>query len=222
MKKVQLTLFGEDLIVVNKSLQKFDDDAFDKTTSSGKFLPRVQLMTSNTKKCKDGKFPINHYALVDGSSYIDIGTEVDMIVIAWRPKALDTGNQIIAVYDPEHSEFQRIQDEADEKDSNCMFGPEYLVYVPEREKFATFFFGNKSARKEAANMKSQMHKGATAKSAHLSNKNHDWWSILIVACSSPMGAPEQEDILAQLENFNNPPDTEIEKVTDGDESSRAR
>jgi len=210
------------LVKVDTALQKHDDEAFDIAASSTKFLPRIQLMTSNSQKCKDGEFQINNYALVDGQNFIDIGKEVDVIVIAWRPKALDLGDTLIAVYDINDTEFKRIQDEAEEKDSNCMFGHEYLLYLPERSIFVTFFLGNKSARKESPNLKSQMHKGATLKAHQLSNKNYSWWSVLIVPCSSPMDVPDKSSILEEVEKFNDPPATEVEKVAEGESNKRDR
>ena len=66
----------------------FADEAFDASTKSGNYLARMQLMTANSEKCKGGDFPINHYALVTGSNMVDIGKDVDVLVISWRPKAI--------------------------------------------------------------------------------------------------------------------------------------
>ena len=49
---------------IGSGVQKYDDDTFKEVVTSGGYLARLQLMTSQSNKCKSGDFPINHYALV--------------------------------------------------------------------------------------------------------------------------------------------------------------
>lgn len=194
------------------ALQKYDDKAFDASSSGGKYLPRLQLMTSNSEKCKDGSFPINNYAFFVGDSPIDVGKEVDILVIAWRPKAIEMGEAVITVYDHTNPEFARISAKSGEKDSGCMFGPEFLVYVPSQKKFATFFCGSKSSRKEAPAIKGLMQSAATLKSKKIETPKYTWFAPFAVPCSTPFDIPAMEDILVEVEKFNNPPASEIEKA----------
>ena len=70
-----------------------DDEVFKEATQSGDYLPRLQLMTSNSKICKDGQFTINHFAIVRDQNHQDVGESVDILVIAWRAKAIEIGGQ---------------------------------------------------------------------------------------------------------------------------------
>ena len=66
-----------------------DDDVFKAATKSGDYLPRLQLLTSNSEIVKDGKFPMNHFAIVRDQNNQDIGESVDVLVVAWRAKAIE-------------------------------------------------------------------------------------------------------------------------------------
>jgi hypothetical protein len=202
-------------------LQKYDDSEFDKATST-KYLQRLQLMTSSTKMCKSGEFPINHYALVRDQNFDDLGKEVDALVIAWRPKALEMGDQVIAIFDSAHSEFERIKAKSEEKDSGCMWGPEYLLYIPQREAFCTFFMGTKSARREAPALKALLNRAATLKAHEIETAAYTWWAPQVHPCTTAFDLPATAEIIEVVEKFNNPATTEVERVEDDGETERAQ
>ena len=198
----------------NTAVGKHSDEEFDSLKTSS-FLSRVQLMTANAAKCKSGEFPINHYAIVDGSTFHDIGKEVDCLVLGWRPKALEIDDEILTVYDPKDAEFERIKDRADnEKDSGCMWGFEFLLWLGQQKRFTTFFCGSKSARREAPNMKALLNGAATLRSKLIETKKFSWQGIVVVACSTPMPMPSNARFQAELEKFNNPPAPTTERVED--------
>jgi len=200
---------------------KYSDEDFDATASGGGYLARLQLLTSNSKKCKSGEFPTNHYALIQDQKHDDLGKNVDILVVAWRPKALETGENIISAYDPNDAEFQRIQEKSFQANSGCMFGPEFLVWIPSAGKFASFFMGTKSSRREAGNVKARLTKAATLGSKLCKNKSYEWFAPESSACSTPFAMPARDELMETLEKFNNPPKSEIEGVEEA-EDSRAR
>lgn len=196
------------------AISKYGDEAFDALRST-KFIPRLQLMTANADKCKKGEFPVNHYAVVDGSSFLDVGKTVDSLVLGWRPKALEIDDEILTVYDPKDAEFERIQDRADnEKDSGCMWGFEFLLWLGAQKRFVTFFCGSKSSRREAPNVKALLNRAATLRSKLIETKKYSWQGIDVVACSTPMPMPTKKSLESELEKFNNPPKSEVEKAED--------
>lgn len=196
------------------AVSKYGDEDFDSLKTSS-FLPRLQLMTANADKCKKGDFPINHYAIVEGSSFHDVGKEVDCLILGWRPKALEIDDEILTVYDPKDAEFERIKDRADnEKDSGCMWGFEFLTWLGQQKKFVTFFCGSKSARREAPNVKALLNNAATLRSKLIETKKYSWQGIDVVACSTPMPMPSNAQFEAELEKFNNPAASQVEKVED--------
>jgi hypothetical protein len=222
MKKVWLSVFEGELIPADVTGVQKSDDAFALATKTGDWLQRLQLMTSNSKKCKDGSFPVNNYALVDGSNLTDLGKTVDVLVITWRPKAIEMGEEIITIYDPADPEFKRIQVKADIKDSGCMFGIEFLVWVAEQKLFATFFMGGKSSRREAPNVKALMRKAATLKSHLIKGKTFDWQSPCVTVCSTPFDTPDIEALKEEVEKFNNPPKSDIEAASDAETDATGR
>ena len=231
--EVYVPVFEEEQALVQVTggaVSKYSDDDFAASAKSGDYLPRLQLMTASSKPCKSGDFPINHFALIDGQTLKDLGQSVDVVVCAWRPKALDMGEQIIAIYDPKADadgnptgEFLRIQEKASEKDSGCMYGHEYLVWLASEKAFALFFMGSASMRRESPNLKARMLKAATIVPQHIETKSYDWWSPEVKACSTPQEPlPSQEAMDEEMEKFNNPVETEVERVEDEDKSGRDR
>jgi len=202
------------------SLQKYDDKTFDGMSSST-FLPRLQLMSASSDMCKQGKFPINHYAQITGQTYTDVGAEVDVLVIAWRPKAMKIGEDIIVSHNPDCELFKQIERESEGKDSGCMYGPEFLVYIASTKKFATLFLGSKSARREGNNVRARLGKAATMKSQFIEWKSYKWQAPTCIACNTPFDLPSTEEIVAEAEKFNNPTEgVEQEKAPSSSERAR--
>jgi len=208
----------DELQQTTTAINKHDDESFDALQTSS-YLARLQLMTSNAEKCKKGEFPTNHYAVVDGKTFHDVGKTVDAIVLGWRPKALEIDDEILTIYKPDDPEFERIKDRADnEKDSGCMWGFEFLLWLGAHKRFVTFFCGSKSSRREAPNVKALMNKAATLRSKFIETKKYSWYTPDCVECSTPMPMPTKDALMAELEKFNNPPENTTEKVGDEDES----
>ena len=217
------TVHENELVSIpDAQMTKYDDSDFESMGSS--FTPRLQLMTAASELCKKNEFPMNHYAIVKDGKFQDIGEVIEVIVLAWRPKALDMSDAdggIMSSFDLKDDEFKRIKLKSEGRDSGCMWGFEFLVYVSEHEAFATFFMGSASARREAPSMKSQMLKGATLKSRLIESKKYSWFAPVITPCSSPLTPPEQEKLEEEVEKFNNPPKDDRETVAEG-EDERAR
>ena len=198
-----------------------DRTAFDAMVES-KFLPRLQLMTSSSKQVKSGEFPMNHYALVRGQDFRDLGETVDVLIVSWRSKAIDmSGDEIISVFDQTNPEFARIKAKSEVKDSQCMYGPDYLILLPEDKTFCTFLMGSASARNEAGLMQDHLGGMATLGSQPLSNKRYSWQAPKVMECTAePLFDPETvERLRAVKEDFDNPP--EVEMISEEEEAAAA-
>lgn len=212
------------LIELPKSeVAPFDEDAAWKaSTSGGKYLSRLQLMTSNSEACKDGKFQVNHYAVIRDQNFIDAGAEVTALVIAWRPKAIEMGDEVISVFDPTHDEFKRIQEASAEKNSKCMFGPEFLLWLPEQDQYVTFFMGSKSARRESPNLRKLVQNSAVLKAKKITTSQYTWFAPVVERCTVPFTLPEASEIAEQYKLFMKPEPRIIEKVDEKDAAARVR
>jgi len=175
----------------------------------GDYLGRVQLMTSNSGDCKTGVFPINHFAHILEGEQNDLGKEIDVLLLEWRAKALDVSDKAhpVSNYDSTSEEFLDIRERSGIANSGCMWGPEFLVWLPSIRKFATFFFGSNSARKEAKKVVAifQMAKAATFKPYHIVKSKFDWFVARATVCSTPFEMPDEDEASKQIEKFMNPP-----------------
>lgn len=194
---------------------------YEDLTSSATYLPRLQLMTSNSKVCKGGEFPVNHFALIADQDHQDLGTSVDIVVCAFRGKALDTSSdKVVESLNPDSDLFKDISARANTKDSGCMFGPEYLVWIPEVSKFATIFYGSKSARRESKSIHILLRKGATLKAKKIETAEYTWFLCAADECSSISNLPDPEIMMEQINLFLNPPAKAEPTKDDGAETDR--
>ena len=207
---------------LNALPQKFGNDAFDKVAATS-FLPRIQLMTSNSQACKDGVIPMNNFAIVRGSQNIQsLGATVDVLCLSWRPKALQiAGDEITTLYDPDNQVFKDIVAKAGTPNSGCMYGPEFLLWLPLQKCFVTFFMGSTSARNEAANVRQYIRQPMSLRSQRLKNSKYTWYSPAAGACTTPLGCfPDETEMLAQIAAFENPQVTQTEPVAEGEARER--
>ena len=186
-----------------------DDDVFS-ALAAGAFLPRVQLLTSQSKLVKKGEFEVNHYGLISSSGILDLGSEVDVWVLGCRAKALSTLDDVLYSYDIDSEIFKDIQSRVNEKDSGCMAGPEFLLYLPEQETFATFLMASKSAIIESSAVKARMGKTVTLKSKFIETKKFAWWAPTAMSCSTPLDKPKMDELKSVLDKFKNAPEMDVE------------
>lgn len=198
-----------------------DSKALAETVQSGDYLPRLQLMSSNSDKCKTGDFPVNHYAMIRDQTFIDLGTDVDVLVIAWRPKALEIGEELISSFDKDSATFKDIQDRSAQQNSGCMYGPEFLMWIPEQESYVTFFMGSKSSRKEAPNVHAKLQNSGTLSSKLVETKRYKWQTPIMKGCSTPMTPPDKVEMQKEVDKFLSPKESDLE-IAEGGDDKRAR
>lgn len=208
---------------------------FDDMAKGADFLPRLQLITSG-KYVNKGKISPGHWGvpLVGGEDIEDLGTVIDVLVIAWRPKAMDVKDKsmIIVNYDPQSDEFKRIataKKQPGETMTNCMWGPTFLVYERSTGKFYEMFMSNASGRQEAGKLKPFLpdSNDGLLTPARLSirykEKGSNGWHVPVVTkCTMPFETvPTEEEIFATAEKFM-AAKSGVEKVEDGAPQGRAR
>lgn len=134
-----------------------------------------------------------------------------------------TDDAVITCFDHTDQMFKDIMAESEKKDSGCMYGPEYLVWIPSMKVFALFFMGSKTGRREAPALRALLGKAATLRTKLIESKQFSWHGPVVSACSTPFDIPSQEEIAQEVEKFLNPPKDDVEPVEKvaGDET-RAR
>jgi hypothetical protein len=181
---------------------------------SASFLPYLALMTANSEPCKSGEFPVNHFAIVEDSTRIDLGSNVDVVVLAWRSKAIKFAEPVISSFDRLSEVYKSLVDLAEQPNSNTMHGPEFLLWVPAVEKYATMHFGSKSARREAWSMQARLHAAATLIPKKCETPKFTWFIPHAEECNSIQDLAEPPELSATIQSFLNPPAPEAPEVAE--------
>lgn len=179
------------------------DDVFNDMAKSTGFK-RVQLFGSNSLEVKKGEIPCGVFAIVDGSETKVMGKTFDCLVLDWRPKAIRIEPVMEILYDSTCAEFKKIQAESTVKDSKCMCGIEFLLYIP-KEGFIPYYLSNKSSMYEAKPLKALIGKAATIKTILIEGKEFSWHAPKVSSCSVPItDIPKPEDVAAEITAFRTP------------------
>jgi len=199
-------------------------DTFADIVKSGGYIGRIQLFGSKSDACATGQIGIGHWGLVLDDNITDLGEQTDLVIVGWRAKALDTsGEALIIDFDPKSDTFADIKGRSGTRDSGCMFGPEFLVWLPEQEVFATYYMSSKTARREAKKVVSLVGKAATFKCHLIETAKYKWHGPLAFPCSAPVKAPAEDEVRAEWAKFVNPPKSGVEVAGDSDNTeTRAR
>ncbi len=188
------------------------------------YLARLQLFGSKSDACAEGKIGIGRYGLVRDGNIIDLGEELAAVIVSWRPKALqiDSGS-IFVDHDPDSDLYKKIKELSRVKDSGCMHGPEFLLWIPSQDQFVTFHMSSPTARREAQKMEPLVGKAATFRCKLIDPpaSRYKWHGPVVTGCSTPLTVPPVEELEEQVKAFQNPPKSEVE-LADEDKSSRER
>lgn len=219
---------GTDLVPagVGGEIATMSPEDFALVSTAGDFLPRLQLYGGNSTAAKEGKIGIGCYGIVRSKDVIeDLGKSVDVVIVDGRAKALrvEKDNSIITKFDPNDVEFKKIMAESNVKDSGCMYGPEFLLYVPSAEAFVTFFMSSKTARRAAKNVYARMRKGATLSAELIKTAKYSWHGPVCNPSSAPFeNMPSADDFTEASNKFRAEKGSEVETVTGGTAGGRTR
>lgn len=191
------------------------------------YFPRIKLCQGQAREVQKQLVEKGgNYALISGKTDVeDLGDSVDMVICAGRAKALRTGDVIMSVFDHESEEFQKIKEESKDKNSGSMYGPEYLVFLPdvgEEGTFATLFLSNPTMRRESKTFHARLRKAATVTSHLIETKEHAWFGPLCNDCSTPLDLPSSEVFEEAISRFNNEKPSQVATVDESDGSERER
>jgi len=178
--------------------------------SSQSFLPRIMLMQAGSESVKTDKIKQGHFALVlDKESPMDLGDVFDALVLTWRPKAIRIeGNEIVEdLYDFEDPSYKKIMEDSETRvdGMSALFGPEFLCYVPQQKKYATFFFSNKTTRREAPVVKGLLGKIVTFKRKIIKSGARSWFGITTFESTTPLAeTPDINEMKDIVKGFQSP------------------
>lgn len=212
--------------------------------TSSAFLPRLQLNASTSKLVTSGQMPVGIFALVyNQTKFVNLGKEVVFVALTFRPKAflMPKEGSPVSYFDQTTPEFQKVAAKAMEKGMNGnMVGPEFLIWIPSENTFATFYHSSETLRRVAPSVLQIMRKDPNDPNSKLQmaavrgkmkfiapkGSTFQWWGYEAFAESSPLSpAPAwfSTALPEEIQKFKNPPKSEVEPAPEAAAGSeRAR
>lgn len=208
------------------------DSDFAKYASRKGFLTPI-MFSSKGKSVLDGKkhIPPGNYFVKDGEDAQDLGSSIDVIVLARGKKAIDFSNrdQLIVCHDADSDEFKRIEAESGESDSKCMEGPRYLVVERTTGQFYELFCASAGLKSASVLLngflptEEGISQATTLSSKYRKTKFGSQHDPVVLPCSTPFNAlPPAEQIVAEIKKFIEAKDSVGKTVPEDKAPSRDR
>lgn len=183
---------------------RYDNDVFNDLTIQGGFLPRLNLYTGRSKIVQKELFKANHYGIVVGKDQLkDVGENPVVVPIAYRPMALDMRDKkAVAYFDPGSEKFKEVQKESTVKDSKCMAGVQFLVFV-QGFGLATYYCASKSAKMLAPKIRGLMNQFVQLSSITVEAGEWVYRAPTCVVSNVSFELPNPEEIIEKRKEFVN-------------------
>lgn len=205
-------------LIPTSAVPQSDTTAIASVSKNKEYLPRIKLCGSQAGECQRGQVGIGNYALIKSREDVtDIGDNLDVIVVAGRAKAFQLSDPPIQAFDTDSDLFKDLVEESTKKDSEAMYGPEFLLYLAEYELFVTYFLCNPTGRKVAPNIAARMNNSANLSSILIQNKKkgYQWHGPVIKDCGAPLEVPDLKVIAEVATKFLNEKDSKVELADEG-------
>lgn len=204
-----------------------DKAALAKMTRSSKYLRRLSLSQGSSNVVKEQKIAPGRWMITISADQVqDLGDNIDLAVLSYRYKALDTsGETPVANYDISSKTFQEIDRKAGVKDSGCMSGLEFLVIERSTGALYTYFASSEGAKIIADEMIPTedccpvVNLGVKFKKRP---KNSYHVPVLEKSSADFTNRPDDETIRAAVENFQKGDENEDGEVEKAATSKRTR
>ncbi len=210
------------LSVLDQNQSKYaNSTALAAVTTAASYLPYIQLIGSNSKEGKRDPMKQGKFALSKGKdNLIILGDSFVAFLLGWRPKAMRYAPKALSYFNPESKAFKEVKATAEtNRQSKCGFGPEFLIWLPERQEYATYFLGNATGRQESPNLinliNNKVRKCKLA--AHLiETQDYSWHGPRMLPYDLDVQLPPDPAMMMEILNkFNNPPESqEVEEASE--------
>lgn len=171
-------------------------------TSTRRFLPRTRLFTLKSSAVANGLTELG-FSLVEGEEYTFLGKDVDVFPFAIRPLALDTKAQPKPLFshDVNSDTFKDIAARAKGKNSGCLCGPEFLIWVPSVGRYATYLMGSPTDHFVWPALKGLLGKPALLKVKLIKKGEWSWHGPEVLASAAVFDLPTEEETAAVVTEF---------------------
>jgi len=164
------------------------DESFDQIARSSDFLPRIKVADSNCLEVKQGLVQVGNWLLIQGQTVKDLGKEITVIVLDWRSLAMQLqGDTPVAVSYTQTSDlFKEIAKKSGIQNSGAIYGPQFLVWLPDEKLLVTWYASSKTARNESSKLKGNFSRALTWKTRLIEANGYSWFGPVILPCSTPV------------------------------------
>ncbi len=166
-------------------MEKYNSNLLFEMTKRGDYLARLALQGSSSDLVKDDKIAKGNYAFITSKeSFIDLGPSVDIMPFVWRSLALDISSK-------------------PGMNLMCMWGPQFLVWIPKIEKFAGLHLNSATNRPCGTMIDELKNKGVTLTwSKRTNDAGQKWEGIVVNPCTTPFAIPDLGAIKTAIDKFN--------------------
>ncbi len=195
------------LVPVDKTAT--DVKAFERIAGSGAYVGYLSIVQSSSDLAKPpAKMEQGTFAFVEANKAVNLGEKVNVVLVAWRPTARivdkrGSSTVITSYHDQDQDQFKAISAAAEGKqDPNYVnyVGPEYLLWLDDQEKFATFYCNSITLRRAAREaLQGCMSNQGQIKlvefaTRFIENKNYKWYGLdaEVLANQDPNNSPDSD------------------------------
>lgn len=192
----------------------------------------LRLYDPRSKSVMENKIRGGHWGIKRGSNIEDVGPKITLIPLWALRKALDMNNLVARYVDSDAQakadpEYRRIVAQSAIKDSNCMSGPEFLVYIPHPFDVIGVFFANSKTAKNAVDgtLTTGIGRPFNGTCQTFRNDKYTWYGPQFeMAKDFSMDLPDgfSERIQQEIEKFKAQTLDEIKVGGEGEEEQRDR
>ena len=170
------------------------------------FLPYLTVVQTGSKIASPpfqepaGSFILHH----SKTDHVNLGKELDIFICDMRHKAMHFSEKgVVSQYDPQSQEFKDIVAQADAKADGFAWGYEFLIYLGDSGKYATFFCNTVSMRMSAGrHLAPRVRQMVTLMTDFITHKSYSWWSFKTQPCEVPLAVPAtQSSLVQEIERF---------------------
>lgn len=206
---------------MNDLVPVVSDDAREDGVTVSSYLPIITVHSKNSNKLTDPDYAytipmIGKMVVIDGGKYELLGSEVQAVYLGYRRKATRyLAGEYSSVLVDTHTaadpvKYQEWRAKAKNRVQGYKYGLEFLVYLPEYNKFGTVFMGTDFERKV----------GSTKILDAVDQKHHNFTLFLqptgpqakyprtVIAAKADdftPTAPDEDEMRNAIERFLNPP-----------------
>ena len=183
----------------------------------------LRLMGSKSNEVETGLVKPGVWAVIGSDEPQVLASSIVALVVHMRYRALDYSSKPVrCTTDLKDPMYAEIEANSSVKDSDCMAGPEYLLYLPETDSFEPYWLANKSSKFIHKKLLNAMRKAVTLKTVFKQLK-FNFWAPEVYSCDEVFEIPSDDRILAAVTAFSHANvQKEAEAAEEQAEGTRAR